>query len=257
MMQMCWNDVDSFKESIGNLVDAYLEDHKIFIPNEDRDRVCGLPADSFDKLQMQRAFGDVTGALLYADDWVSVVCPIEEAFMEKGINVCDNVKHPVFFTEEEVVQIIGDIWSNVETVVSKSPDKERFYEEGDAYRELMEGFRQTFREWNLLTKRDQGFWKEFVKGLSEREATDLRYALERPNLVEDILYALEEDCEAMWQYEDQSHWAKVYLNACTDAERDRFYDEIIEEYRGNSESTRSHWENIAYAVYRVVKRHGG
>lgn len=177
MMQMCWNDVDSFKESIGNLVDAYLEDHKIFIPNEDRDHVCGLPADSFDELQMQRAFGDVTGALLYADDWVSVVCPIEEAFMEKGIYVCDNVKHPVFFTEEEVVQIIGDIWSNVETVVSKSPDKERFYEDGDPYRELTTEFQRVFREWELLPVRNREYWEQFVTNLTDAERHDLGCAL--------------------------------------------------------------------------------
>lgn len=171
---MNWFDVDTLKATIGDIVDGYFEDHKIFIPSEERDREC-LPANSFEEWQAQEL--DVSGALLYGYDWLAVVCIIEKAFMEKGIDVCDNEKHSVSFTEAEVEEIVMDMWNSVETVVSESPDKERFYRDGDPYRELTTEFRRVFREWELLPVRNREYWEQFVTNLTDAERHDLGCAL--------------------------------------------------------------------------------
>lgn len=167
---MTWDKMMNLKGNVVTIFESFLDNQKVFIPNEDRDRGCG-PAACYAEWAERNA---VSGcAILYAEDYDEIVAPIEAACFDKDETLLFNKEADIFFSVEEVADILEDIWNGFLSVLEKSPDKERILAIPDVKKNLLEDVRGLIYGAGVVPKKDREFWERFVMALPEQERHEL------------------------------------------------------------------------------------
>lgn len=235
MNAMKWDDLMEFQGEIVDMLEDYLDEKGIDVPNEERER--------------DRELDPENAAKIYGGDYDTIANPIEGAFMEKGMECDTEYKGNFAFTKGEVSTITFNVIQGLKEVLQKSPNASAFLDSREEQATLQEKVAKFFSGWNLLRpERDRTFWREFAKSLSYQESRDLRYVLERPNLVEDIQWCLENSEDASW-----SKWMREYLAHHKTEECDLLYDKIISEYNDSCDCEIPYWDNLRCAIENTIE----